>query len=178
MMRRRTALLAFLLFSSVGCGADMSGTLDPSYSMGPAATDASRSADPQEHGVETEAPGTETPAPERETPAPAPPPATEEPPARLPAGSVPSVLVGDWTGGEGAKTGEYLRIAGDGSYRRGRNGFEPFRGGVLVARGQGLVANDVDGSQQRAQWTYNESAGIEVLGLTFDDGSYYSYVRV
>lgn len=48
---------------------------------------------------------------------------TQAPPSpvqvQLPAGRVPPVLVGNWHGGVGAKTGEYLRISGDGFYERG-----------------------------------------------------------
>lgn len=49
---------------------------------------------------------------------------------------------------------------------------------MIVADSTLLVTYDIDGAQQSAQWEYIESGGIEVLGITFDNRDYYSYVRV
>ena len=95
---------------------------------------------------------------------------------RLPAGQVPRQLVGRWSGGIGDRTGEYLIIAEDGSYARGRNGSMPYRQGVIVSQGVNFMTFDTDGTQHVGQWDYTNAAGIEVLGVVFD-GDYYSYAR-
>ena len=106
--------------------------------------------------------------------APRPPVAAQQP---LPPGQVPGEVVGQWSGGEGKKTGEYLIIAADGRYARGRNADGvPYRQGVIVARGTRFVTVDVDGQQQAGTWGYTNAAGIEVLGVYFG-GDYYSYAR-
>lgn len=95
----------------------------------------------------------------------------------LPSGSVPREVVGRWSGGEGDKTGEYLIITADGRYARGRNGVsEPYRLGVIVARGGRFVTYDVDGGREAGTWEYTNAAGIEVLGVYFG-ADYYSYAR-
>jgi len=95
----------------------------------------------------------------------------------LPQGQVPGEVVGQWSGGEGKKTGEYLIITADGRYARGRNADGvPYREGVIVARGTRFVTVDVDGQQQAGTWEYTNAAGIEVLGVYFG-GDYYSYAR-
>lgn len=97
-------------------------------------------------------------------------------PAALPAGQVPRQVVGRWSGGEGDQIGEYLIVTADGRYARGRNQSDPYRAGVIVARGSRFVTYDVDGSQQAGTWEYTNAAGIEVLGVYFG-GDYYSYAR-
>lgn len=94
----------------------------------------------------------------------------------LPNGQVPDAVVGTWSGGAGGKTGEYLVIAPDGRYARGRNGSNPYRQGVVVAKGSEFVTYDLDGRQESGQWEYTNAAGIEVLGVYFG-GDYYSYAR-
>jgi hypothetical protein len=95
---------------------------------------------------------------------------------RLPVGRVPGQLVGRWSGGIGDRTGEYLIIAEDGSYARGRNGSMPYSQGVIVSQGVNFMTYDTDGTQHVGQWDYTNAAGIEVLGVVFD-GDYYSYAR-
>src|SRR5829696_2526541 len=91
----------------------------------------------------------------------------QPPPVRLPAGRVPSEAVGTWTGGEGAKTGEFLLIESAGSYTRiDRNG-QTYRQGVIVANGNEFVTYDADGRPESGSWSYTNAAGIEVLGVYF-----------
>jgi hypothetical protein len=96
---------------------------------------------------------------------------------QVPAGSVPSILVGGWTGGPGDKTGHYLQIASDGSYQRGRTGSAPDEAGVIVANGEYMALFTSAGGRQDARWGYAESGGIEVLAITYAHEGYFSYVR-
>jgi hypothetical protein len=96
--------------------------------------------------------------------------------AQLPAGHVPDAVVGRWTGGAGAKTGEYLVIEPDGSYARINRRNEVYRQGVIVMNGNDLVTYDTDGRQEMGSWDYTNAAGIEVLAVYFGP-DYYSYVR-
>lgn len=125
--------------------------------------------------------GTSVPTPTEE-PAEVPPvvqstlPPEPAPPDTLPAGQVPEILVGTWTGGEGDATGESLRIGGDGSYARiNRNGLT-YREGVIVADDADFVTYDMDGQQETGSWTHTDAGGIEVLGVYFGP-YYYSYTR-
>jgi hypothetical protein len=103
-------------------------------------------------------------------------PRTQQQVLRLPVGQVPRQLVGRWSGGIGDRTGEYLIIAEDGSYARGRNGSMPYSQGVIVSQGVNFMTYDTDGTQHVGQWDYTNAAGIEVLSVVFD-GDYYSYAR-
>jgi hypothetical protein len=94
----------------------------------------------------------------------------------LPAGQVPPVVVGRWSGGENNGTKEYLIIAQDGSYGRGKNGQYPYDMGVIIASGQQFVTVAVNGAQQPGRWSYQNAAGIEVLGI-YLGSHYYSYTR-
>jgi hypothetical protein len=95
----------------------------------------------------------------------------------LPVGQVPPVVVGRWSGGENYGTKEYLIIAQDGSYARGKDGQYPYEAGVIISSGQRFVTVGADGSQHAGEWSYQNAAGIEVLGIYFDS-HYYSYTRV
>lgn len=95
----------------------------------------------------------------------------------LPQGQVPDVLVGEWSGGEGGASGEYLLVSPDGSYARGKDGSDPYSVGVIVASGAEFTAFDIEGQQEPGQFEYTDAAGIEVLGVYFGQ-HYYSYVRV
>lgn len=96
--------------------------------------------------------------------------------AQLPAGRVPDAVVGTWTGGSGAKTGEFLVIEADGSYARIDRRKEVYRQGVIVMSGNELMTYDIDGRQEGGSWDYTNAAGIEVLAVYFGP-DYYSYVR-
>ncbi|MFC3385816.1 hypothetical protein [Couchioplanes azureus] len=109
---------------------------------------------------------------------PQPPPVVESTGAvSLPEGDVPRTLVGDWTGGEGAKTGQFLVIASDGRYARTRAGSQEPEEGVLVVQGSRMTFYLATGEEQTARYEYTNAAGIEVLGITYDAAGYYSYVR-
>jgi hypothetical protein len=48
--------------------------------------------------------------------------------------------------------------------------------GVIIASGQQFVTVAVNGAQQPGRWSYQNAAGIEVLGIYFGS-HYYSYTR-
>lgn len=153
-----------------GCGSSSGNGTVSSYSPPPGPTATASSPEPaqvESTGIRSTQPGPDESEPPR---------IQQQQVLRLPVGRVPGQLVGRWSGGIGSRTGEYLIIAEDGSYARGRNGSAPYSQGVIVSQGVNFMTYDTDGTQHVGQWDYTNAAGIEVLGVVFD-GDYYSYAR-
>lgn len=177
-------LVLLLSFSTAACGkgddsqwaspaghVPVNGTESPSV--------ASHAGAPGATATKTAAPKTAAPkAPAKRTTTPPAARRATKPKVQLPAGSVPDVLVGSWSGGPGDQKGRYLTITSSGKYERGFSSGRVESSGTVIADENVATFYDRNGGKERAALTYTDAAGIIVLSVDYAQQGYYSYVPV